>query len=397
MRGLVTDPNSHASQSLERIELRENSHGYDEDWLQDLMHANPSLIPLDDIAPGSGAYIPICRELTIPKPGGSIFLDLFGVTPTGKLVLIECKLWRNPQARREVVAQALEYAALMRAWSYADLTASLNAKLSTSAENPLYDLAKAHEATISEAAFVDQVTQSLRSGDFIVIIAGDGIRSDVQAMADHLNTSGTAAIFSLLEIQLWEGQDDKLTILPAIPFMTKVIKQRVIVDQEGVPLTLEPPQDDQLQADAKVDPERAASNQAARAFWQSFIDQVAFDHAEQTPPRHGGHNFVRMAMPEPLGQLTAYRTASGSAGFYCTLKDEGGEELFLDLEAVQDQMAQKLGSPISMQRVKDQPFEGTFELSYPGDTSDEDKMLKWLLETANKLTSSLRTLLAQYS
>lgn len=40
---------------------------------------------------------------------------------------MECKLWRNPQARREVLAQILEYASLLRGWSYGDLTARLKA------------------------------------------------------------------------------------------------------------------------------------------------------------------------------------------------------------------------------------------------------------------------------
>ena len=32
------------------------------------------------------------------------------ITPDGNLVLVECKLWRNPQARREVLAQIIDYA-----------------------------------------------------------------------------------------------------------------------------------------------------------------------------------------------------------------------------------------------------------------------------------------------
>ncbi len=242
---------------------------------------------------------------------------MFGLTLSGKLVLIECKLWRNPQARREVVAQALEYAALMRAWSYADLTARLKSKLDNQSQNPLYDLAKEHDATLNEAKFVDQVTRSLNNGDFILIIAGDGIRSDVQAMSEHLNQSGNAAIFSLLEVQLWQADDGALTILPSIPVKTKVIKQRVIVSEHGTPLNLDTPETEKTQTEAIVDPERAAQRSTARAFCQRFIDEVRFDHAEQPAPRHGGHNFVRLALPEPMDPLTAYRTVKGSAGFFC--------------------------------------------------------------------------------
>jgi hypothetical protein len=46
------------------------------------------------------------RELPLRHGGSSVYLDLLGVSPTGRLVLIECKRWRNPEARREVVAIA---------------------------------------------------------------------------------------------------------------------------------------------------------------------------------------------------------------------------------------------------------------------------------------------------
>src|SRR4051812_45651001 len=97
----------------------------DEKWLQALLFAHPEAVPIEAIDPGAGMIVPICRELAIPKDGATVFLDVLAVTPPGRLVLIECKLWRNPQARREVIAQILEYAALLRRWTYADLTARL--------------------------------------------------------------------------------------------------------------------------------------------------------------------------------------------------------------------------------------------------------------------------------
>lgn len=43
------------------------------------------------------------------------------ITPNGGLVLGECKLARNPHARREVLAQALEYARALFEWHYDEL------------------------------------------------------------------------------------------------------------------------------------------------------------------------------------------------------------------------------------------------------------------------------------
>jgi hypothetical protein len=55
----------------------------------------------------------ICSELS--TQAGAI--DNFMVTPSGLPVLVECKLWRNPEARREVVGQILDYAKELSRWS----------------------------------------------------------------------------------------------------------------------------------------------------------------------------------------------------------------------------------------------------------------------------------------
>ena len=120
MRALLQLPTGAPPVPLMNARLA-SSVGYDEAWLQQLLFDHPELLPLEVIDPGAGPFIPVCRELAMPKAGGSVFLDLFGVTAAGRPVLVECKLWRNPQARREVVGQLLEYAALLKGWSYGDL------------------------------------------------------------------------------------------------------------------------------------------------------------------------------------------------------------------------------------------------------------------------------------
>jgi hypothetical protein len=63
------------------------------------------------------------------------------VSPTGRLVLIEYKLWRNPGSRREVVAQLFEYASLMSRLTYSDLEAKLKHTRGLTGENPIFKAA----------------------------------------------------------------------------------------------------------------------------------------------------------------------------------------------------------------------------------------------------------------
>src|SRR5260221_6663336 len=180
----------------------EHEQGFNEAWLQEILFEHPDLIPLAEIDPGVCRFIPICCELALPSSGVSFHLDIFGVTPFGRPVLIECKLWRNPEARRKVVAQLLEYAGLLRRWSYSDLEAQLRNQLQWSGTNPLYHHAKSRGVEIGDAQFVDAVSRRLKFGDFDLIIAGDGIRSDMQSIEEHLEAQNMLSRLSQVELKL---------------------------------------------------------------------------------------------------------------------------------------------------------------------------------------------------
>ena len=67
---------------------------FSEDHLQKLIFENPTLLPVSSFEPYFKDVIPLCREL--PTPAGP--LDNLYVTPEGDLILVECKLWKNPEA-----------------------------------------------------------------------------------------------------------------------------------------------------------------------------------------------------------------------------------------------------------------------------------------------------------
>jgi hypothetical protein len=73
---------------------------YDEAWLQALIHAHPSVLPIRQIEPSFEALIPVCRELPLSFGAGkSGALDNFFITKSGNLVLVEMKLWRNRSSK----------------------------------------------------------------------------------------------------------------------------------------------------------------------------------------------------------------------------------------------------------------------------------------------------------
>lgn len=100
-----------------------NTAGRNEAWLRDTLFEHPDILPVSDLEPAFGPLLPLCRELrTEAGP-----LDLCFINGEGRLTLVECKLWRNPEARRKVIAQVLDYARAISRWTYADLQRQVSA------------------------------------------------------------------------------------------------------------------------------------------------------------------------------------------------------------------------------------------------------------------------------
>lgn len=393
---ILTDDPSKKPKWLKRISLAERGSSKDEKWLQGVLFTNSELIPIKEINPGTQGFVPVCREFTIPKAGGSVFLDIFGVTPEGKLVLIECKLWRNPQARREVIAQILEYASLLHQWTFGDLSSRVKTVLGATGHNPLYDLVVKKFPDTDEANFVDQVSASLKTGDFDLIIAGDGIRSDVHAIADHLNqSSGLASRMALVEFQLWEAENDELIIMPSIPLKTEIIKHRVFVTDNGTPVSFSASTSEDDDVATIIDPRKLGIRSSERDFWQSFIDNMQFDHPDQAAPRHGGHGWVRFTLPKQSTWMTGYRTKDGEAGLFIRFKDDDGAIAYTEVCAAQSQLETDLGFIFNIRNVKDKPFEGILTIDYDGVAGDNIEYMKWLIDTSNKVVNTFRPFLGQ--
>ncbi len=73
--------------------------------LQEALKNNPEVIPVGDLE--LGEVVVVGRE--VPLPVGAI--DLLLVDAQGRVIIVETKLSRNPDLRRKVVAQVLDYGA----------------------------------------------------------------------------------------------------------------------------------------------------------------------------------------------------------------------------------------------------------------------------------------------
>jgi len=98
--------------------VRELEEGYaSEEELQVFLREHSELIPVDDIELGTPPLLCIGWEVGVAS--GSE--DLLYIDETGLMTVVETKLRKNPESRREVVGQILEYASCLCSWSATDI------------------------------------------------------------------------------------------------------------------------------------------------------------------------------------------------------------------------------------------------------------------------------------
>jgi hypothetical protein len=215
----------YSSQRLRRLQFDKNAEGhqYNEAWLQELLHAHPEILPMGQIEPGFDELIPICREL--PVAGG--FADNLFATPNGNIVLVECKLWRNPQARREVIAQIIEYASAIATWKYEALDEAI--KRTSPAAKSLFEKVSAMSPETGEALFHDAVARNLKLGRILLLIVGDGIKEELETIAEFLQKyAGLHFTLSLVEIVVFELPSQGFIVQPRVLVKTQNIVRAIV-------------------------------------------------------------------------------------------------------------------------------------------------------------------------
>jgi hypothetical protein len=225
-------PEESQSIELERIDLANGSESpYNENWLQEQLHENPALLPVAAIDPIFGELIPVCRELTTSVGR----LDNLYVNELGMLTLVECKLWRNPEARRKVVGQILDYAQELCRMDYDDLITRINSRTGRTG-NSLYDIVSENVEGISEKVFVDSVTRNIARGRFLLLVVGDGIHENVENISAFLQEHAQLNFtFALVEQSLYKlNYNERFSILIQPRIIAKTVEvERAVIRIEG--------------------------------------------------------------------------------------------------------------------------------------------------------------------
>jgi hypothetical protein len=307
------------STSIEKIELKTNSSfSYDEKWLQNFLFDNPSSIPIEDIDNTYTGMLPICCELNTPAGP----LDILYITQQGKLVIVEVKLWRNPEARRKVVAQVIDYAKELNKWDYEDLQREIS-KQTGKKGNVLYELVKSQWPESDEATFVDSVSRSLRKGDFLLLIIGDGIQEGTENIADFMNNVAQLQFtLGLLEVAIFKLSGSDFLVQP------RVLAKTVIVERTVIELTSA----DMVVVDDEKSDEANEAISSVRAyyidFWCDYLAQMQLDDVGIPHSTPSAENFFLYPAINKQSWISAYVTKSSQkVGVYFRAPKEGYGEM----------------------------------------------------------------------
>jgi len=200
MRILIRNTDSKKWKFAESIKAKAEAE------LQRLLVESPSLITVDEIREGVSPLIFAIREFGLPGSGAT---DILAFSSDGDIAIIECKLATNPEIKRKVIGQILEYAAYLWQMSYEDV----DSRIQKSKGKNLVELVKESVTEDwDEERFRNGVKQSLGKGSFILIIVVDEINEELKRIIRYINECSESA-FSLHAFEMRRFKSEKIEVL----------------------------------------------------------------------------------------------------------------------------------------------------------------------------------------
>lgn len=199
-----------------------------EKWLQDFLPLCPDILPVADIDSNFSDLMYLCSEAAIKtSKKGKGRVDVIYISKSGRLVLVETKLHRNPESSREVLGQILDYAANIRAsgWDYSVIN-DLYGK------SDLYkDMCNKFKDLPDRETFIENVNRYIRQADFLMVIVGDTISDTVENLVAFVDSPIDMKYkLALCEIKTYK-MGDKYLVVPRLTLNTKIIERAVITLQ----------------------------------------------------------------------------------------------------------------------------------------------------------------------
>jgi hypothetical protein len=368
--------------------------GYDEAWIQNLIFSHPQAMPISELDPAYGPLIPICKELDTRSAG---YVDALFINPLGMPTLVECKLWRNSEARREVVGQILDYARTLKKWTFSDLQReTARARKEQGFDLAAYVRAQCGSTNFDETAFVDNVTRNLQKGRALLLVVGDGIREGVEAIAEYLQgTTSLQFMFGLVEVQAFELAQKNWIIQSRILAKTAIFNRTVV---DVVPPNLEVT--DATEPKQVIELKELDERQKwMLGFWTELIGSLKLDDREQplAKPLAQSNIFFQLPSQGNLWITCFFNSAKNEAGLFIGYNktSQSAVEVINRMEAECDAINAELenaGFRLAWSHKPDGKMEIGTSTPFPGIRDDQyrAKEIRWFSVAINAFVNAFR-------
>lgn len=201
-----------------------------EDALQTFFEKYPQILPgkqIDPVSEDPPHFVLLRREM----PVGGWSLDHLFIDQNSILTLVETKLFQNPESRREVIGQIIEYAASApESWSGG--RARQKATEFWSNQNPPEELDGILQREFGEDLDIEEfwkkAEENLRDRKIRLIIATDELRSEVRRMIEYLNNEMQNTEVLGLELKFYGEQTESMVLVPLLAGQSQSI-----IDKKG--------------------------------------------------------------------------------------------------------------------------------------------------------------------
>ena len=217
---------------------RDDPESFDEKLLQELIDETPNVLPVREFLPSTSVLYSLAREVPVDIGGSAGRIDNLLVTNDGYLVIVETKLYRNPESTRDVVTQTLQYGMAVCQMSMQELEARIRGSQTTA----LRSNERIHDAVLRMAAsnqeepaaladdFEETLEKHLRRGEILLLVVSDGIRIGIERVTQWLNEQGSSSPFKfgLVELKFYRIGEQRLAI-PRTVLKTREVSRHVVV------------------------------------------------------------------------------------------------------------------------------------------------------------------------
>ena len=180
----------------------------DEATLHGIIEKNPQLLPLA----GSPRLAVLGSEVTL----GNGYADIFAIEPTGRPVIIEVKLARNAEAKRNIVSQILAYAAFLHETDVETLEqGTLHRHLEKAGHESILAAVKDEDQQqeVDEDSFNDALQEYLDTGNFRLVLVLDEVSDELVRIVGYLDAITVQGLtIDLITVSIYEVNGAKIAL-----------------------------------------------------------------------------------------------------------------------------------------------------------------------------------------